>query len=204
MKKLTKALMIFTLLFAGAAYAAATPNPVSMLNQTSQSMLSSLRANKARIKNNPNQIYLIVKKILLPHVDLNGMSRSVLGRSVWNSISPAQRKDFGVQFTKLIVRTYSSALSQYSDETVKFYPVRGGFQGRSRIQIQSKIIRSNGPVIPISYRLILLNGQWKVYDFSVEGISIIRNFQSQFAAQLSQGNFQQVLNNLKQHNRKNG
>jgi phospholipid transport system substrate-binding protein len=127
------------------------------------------------------------------------MARSVLGRQAWMSATPNQRAQFTQEFTTLLVHTYSSALANYKDEAVQFQPMRGDASG-SRAQVNSIILRKSGPSISVNYRLILLNSQWKVYDFSVDGISMLQSFRSQFADELSQGNLDTVIQHLQQHN----
>lgn len=171
--------------FITSAALAQDPAPLAILKQTSAQMLSALKQNKASLKTDPKVIYHIVNTVLLPHIDLDTMSRSVVGRNAWVSATPAQREEFKELFTHQVTKTYSAALSSYRDEQVKFFPIRGGITG-NRIQIQSEIMRSNGQKIPVSYRLVDLNGNWKVYDFSVEGVSIVSSYRSQFASVLSE------------------
>jgi phospholipid transport system substrate-binding protein len=171
-----------------------------MLKQTSASMLSALKENRAQLKNNPRLIHRIVTQILLPHVDLDSMSRAVVGRSYWSQATSAQQQDFKKTFTDTVIRTYSTAISSYDEEQIKFYPIRGFSGGQTQTQVRSDIVRKNGQVIPISYRLLLKNGRWLVYDFSVEGVSLVQSYQSQFAGVLSQNGFAGLLTRLKQHN----
>jgi phospholipid transport system substrate-binding protein len=176
------------------------PVPLAMLKQTSSQMLSSLKQNRPQLKNNPTLVHRIVVQILLPHVDLDNMSRAVVGRNYWSQATPAQQSAFKKEFTDTVIRTYSTAISSYDEEQIKFYPIRGFGAGQTQTQVRSEILRKNGQVIPISYRLILKNGQWLVYDFSVEGVSLVQSYQSQFAGVLSQSGFNGLLTRLKQHN----
>jgi phospholipid transport system substrate-binding protein len=135
-----------------------------------------------------------------PHFALQEMSRIVVGRNAWNAATPDQRMQFAQQFKKLLIRTYSSALASYQDETVKFMPIRGGISG-NRVQVNSVILRQGAPSIAVSYRLIQLGQDWKVYDLSVDGISLVESYRTQFAAQISQGgNLSTLTQKLMQHN----
>ncbi|MGB6977372.1 MAG: ABC transporter substrate-binding protein [Gammaproteobacteria bacterium] len=176
------------------------PVPLAMLKQTSSQMLSALKQNRPQLKGNTALVHRIVVKILLPHVDLDSMSRAVVGRSYWSQATPAQQSQFKKEFTDTVIRTYATAISSYDEEQIKFYPIRGFSPGQTQAQVRSDIIRKNGQVIPVSYRLILKNGQWLVYDFSVEGVSLVQSYQSQFAGVLSQSGFNGLLARLKQHN----
>jgi len=164
-------------------FAQAATSPVDMLQSTTNQMISALENTSNR---NTQSLYSLVRKILLPHVDLDLMSQQVTG-AAWAKATPEQRNQFKQQFTFYVTRTYSSALSSYSNQKVKFYPIRGGVSG-NRAQVNSAIIQQNGDNIAVSYRVIQSGGQWKVYDFSVEGVSMVDNYRSQFADVLrSQG-----------------
>ncbi len=189
---------LFTVLFSVLTWAASSP--LTMLQNTSDQMLAALQQNKASLKSDPQVVYGIINRILLPHMDIEGMSRSVLGRDAWAQATPAQRQQFTQQFTTLLIHTYSSAFAQYNNQTVKFFPIRGDVSGQSRVQVNSSIVRPDGPAIAVNYRLILLGGEWKVYDFSVEGVSMLQSFSSQFAQQLSQGGIAGVIQQLTRHN----
>jgi len=180
-------LMLFfiTIIFCGVTFA--QPNPMTMMKNISAKILASLKRNRPKLRNNPKFIYTLVKRIIIPHADLPGMSRSVLGRNAWQSTNQSQRKAFINAFTNVMIGTYASALNAYQDETIKFFPIRGGYQGKKRIGIQSQVIRPDGPPIPLNYKLALINNQWKIYDLNVEGISLLQSFYAQFQAKLSQG-----------------
>lgn len=172
-------------------------SPVPMLEQTANQIIGSLKANKNTLKNNPNIIYAAVEKYLLPIVDVGGMSRSVLGRQAWNKATDAQKVQFSKAFTNLVIRTYSSPLTQYSDETVQFLPLRGA-QNNHFMRVNSVIVRSQGQNIPLTYSLVDKNGQWKIYDISVEGVSLLQSFRSQFAQVLQNANIDEVIKQMQQ------
>ncbi len=184
--------------FCGIAVAASSP--VSMLQSTSDEMIAALQKNRSRLKSNPAYAETLARNILLPHADIPTMSRLALGRNVWTQATPAQRRDFMNQFTTLMIRTYASAFAAYTNEKVKFLPIRGGVGNKQRVQVNSLILQQGGPSIPVSYRLVLRKGQWKVYDITVDGVSMVRSFRSQFANEMSQGGMTGLLAAMKKHN----
>lgn len=180
---------------------AETPSPVVMLDSTAQQVVKELKANKGHLADNNHAIvYQIVNQYLIPHVDVYGMSRSVLGRNAWVQATDSQKQAFTKEFTQLVVRTYSSPLAEYTDEVIQFFPVRGGYEGKTFINVNSMIVRSQGNNVPLNYSLVLINNEWKIYDMAVEGVSLLQSFRSQFAQELSQGNMDQLIANLKKHN----
>lgn len=173
----------------------AQSSPVPMLEQSANSIISTLKENKGSLKSNPNIIYKAVNTYLLPNVDVVGMSRSVLGRQAWNKASASEKTQFASAFTRLVIRTYSSPLAEYSDESVQFLPIRGSLSSRF-IRVNSVIVRSSGQNIPLSYSLVAKNGQWKIYDMSVEGVSLLQSFRSQFAQALQNSNISEVIKQM--------
>jgi phospholipid transport system substrate-binding protein len=182
------------------SFASASEDPVSMLNSVANQMISGLKTHKATLKSNPSVVYSLANRIVVPHANLEAMSQRVLPPQTWKNATPSQRGEFKTQFTRVLERTYASALANYTDETVKFYPVRGGYQGKSSISVNSEIVRPDGPSIRVSYRLLASGGQWKLYDMTVEGVSMLESFRSQFSSQLSKGNIAELIATLKKHN----
>jgi phospholipid transport system substrate-binding protein len=168
---------VFCFCFSGLLWSAASPVP--MLETTAGNMVEVLDKNKADLKSNPSIVRQTVRHYLLPHMDVKGMARSVLGRAAWVRASKTEQERFTTAFTDLVVRTYSAPLAEYSDEKIMFLPERAAPSGRFT-RVNSVIIRPSGQKIPLSYSLVLKKGAWKIYDFSVEGVSLLQSFKTQF------------------------
>lgn len=178
----------------------AISSPVDILQNTSNQLISALQRNQATLKTKPQIVYSIVNQILLPHVDVMSMSRKALGREAWLRATQTQQQAFAQQFVSLLIRTYSSALAQYTNERVNFLPMRGDYNNQSRVQVNSVIVRESGPSINLSYRMMRMGGQWMLYDFSVDGVSIIESFRSQFVEELQRSGIDGLITKLAQHN----
>ncbi len=179
----------------------ASDSPVPMLEGSANNILVTLKENKQNLKGNQHIIFQAVERYLLPNVDVLGMSRSVLGRQAWNKASALERAEFSKVFTKLIIRTYASPLAEYTDETVTFSPVRGSLAGRF-VRVNSRIVRTHANSIPLTYSLVSKNGQWKIYDLSVEGVSLLQSFRSQFAQALQNSNMSDLIKQMREHGSK--
>lgn len=196
-------LLLVALLTANWVMAGQGSDPVQMLRSVADQMLSGLKAHKATLKANQRVVYSLAEKIIVPHADLTEMSRRVLPPRTWNSATPAQRKTFQHEFTTTLIRTYASALASYTDQTVEFFPVRGGYAGKTTVDVNSQIDRPDGPPVAVTYSLVKSGGIWKLYDMTVEGVSMLESFRSQFADQLAHGDMANLLKVLKQHNEDN-
>lgn len=188
-----KAILISFLIVLFTVTAFADEAPVTMLKQVSDQMISELDKNQGHISK--PFINGIIHRILLPHVDLESMSRSVVGKEYWSKATPQQREQFKQSFTNLVIKVYAAPLSSYNGEKIEFKPMRDA--SAVRPQVESVISRKNGQRIPVSYRLVQSGGAWKVYDFSVEGISLISSYRSQFDTILQQKGMAGLLNRLK-------
>ncbi len=197
LKALSIGLIAALVLFALTARAE-TPSPMPMLNTTADQVIHALQSEQAHLTT--PIVYRIVNQYLIPQVDVNGMARSVLGRNVWNKATEEQRQAFSDEFIKLIVRTYASPLTEYTDEKIKFLPMRGSYEGKEFLNVNSFIVRSSGKNVPVTYSLVLIKEQWKIYDMSVEGVSLLQSFRSQFAQELRTGSLEQLIANMKKHN----
>lgn len=191
-------LLVGSMLVACQAYAAS--NPVAILQSVANQMISQLKANKATLKTKPQIVYKLAYRYVVPHADINEMSRRVLPPDVWNNATSAQKAEFKKEFTRLLIRTYASALTSYSDQVVQFYPVRGGYEGKSTVEVRSQIVGSDSSPISVTYRLINAGGSWRLYDMSVEGVSMLSSFRSQFSDILSKGNMSELLSRMSSHN----
>lgn len=179
----------------------AASSPIPMLEATSSQIIETLQKNKSTLKQNHLVIYHAVERYLLPNVDVIGMSRSVLGRDAWNKATAAEKQEFTAVFTHLIIRTYANPMAEYTDETVKYLPIRGSISGRFT-RVNSIIIRSSGQNIPLSYSLVAKNNSWKIYDLSVEGVSLLQSFRSQFGQILHSSSMQELISQMRKNSNK--
>ena len=186
------------LLISTSSFAATDPAPLVMLKSMTGQMLSALDKYIGRLKNNDKLVDSLVNKIIVPHFDLVSMARAVVGRNYWQQASSAVQQQFIKEFTRYITRTYSSALQSYDGEKMKFYPIRGAIG--DRVRVSSDLLLKNGPPIQLQYGLLQQGGQWLIYDFSVDGVSIVKNYNSQFAGILRQRGLTGLVSQLQKRN----
>ncbi len=180
---------------------AAIVSPVTVLTDVANQMLNSLAKNKSRLHNGDGVIYGIVRTVLLPHIDLDRMAMAVVGRQYWTSASPQQKTEFIDQFTHLVTSTYSAALASYNNDKVQFYPLRTDYTQSKVLTVRSVIIRQTGQKIAVDYNVLRDGDSWKVYDFSIENVSMVQSYRSQFADVLSRQGMSGLLQQLKAHNK---
>jgi len=121
-------------------------------------------------------------------------SRRTLTRN-WNKFTPEQRQEFVDLFEQVLEKTYLDKILDYSNEKIVFY--KETMAAADKAEIESKVITSSKE-IPIFYRMILKNGQWKVYDVVVENVSLVQNYRTQFNEILAAGTPEKLLETLRQ------
>jgi phospholipid transport system substrate-binding protein len=194
--------LIMLLASVGSAPSWAIQSPQDMVEQTTNQMLDKLRAEKKVIDENPGRIYELVNEIVLPHFDFERMSSWVLGK-YWRTATPEQRKAFVQQFRTLLVRTYAKSLSSYTDRKITYLPFRGGPQ-QTDVKVRTQVDQPGGFPIPIDYDLYLKGDEWKVYDVTIDGVSLVTNYRTTFANQIRQDGLDKLIASLSSRNKQDG
>lgn len=125
--------------------------------------------------------------------DWEEMARRALA-IYWAQRTPDEKKEFVQLFRDLLERAYMDKVQGYSGEKVIY---EGDSVDGDYGLVRVKILTSAQKEIPLEYRLLRRGSNWLVYDFSVEGISMINNYRSQFNSILTKSSFQELLKRLK-------
>lgn len=130
--------------------------------------------------------------------DFTEMSRSALGYH-WRSLTPAQRQQFTQLFTAFIEDAYLSKIQDYSGQKVQFLgqaPLEPGY-----VQINTNIVEPGKTPIAVNYLMMQQNGDWKIYDVTVDAISIIANYRNQFNRVINDRGFDRLMADLRSKQR---
>jgi len=185
---------------AGGVQAHNHERPLELVKSTADLMLSEMRNRKQELRANPEKIFQLVDQIVLPRFDFERMSRLALGR-YWRRADETQRQDFVKAFRELLVRTYATALLNYSDEKIVYRPLRQA-PGATDVTVNTLVSEPGGTPVPIDYRLYLKEGEWRVYDVSVDGVSLVSNYRSSFASQIRRYGMDGLIQRLRSMNQR--
>jgi phospholipid transport system substrate-binding protein len=131
--------------------------------------------------------------------DFEELSRRTLGRE-WKKFSAEQQTEFVKLFKELLQGVYADRLLAYSDQKVIYDKELMLKKGRA--EVQSYLQTSDGTKIPLFYRLTDKGGSWKVYDIVIEGVSMVKNYRTQFKEILSNGSPDKLLEILREKSKK--
>ena len=172
--------------------------PEQLIEQTGNEMLNALQQQREDIKQNPRLVYALADDIVLPHFDTQRMSALVLGK-YWRKATDEQKSQFPNEFRKLLLRTYATAMAEYSDEKIVVLPVRKQ-SDENESKVRTEIQRGTGPAIPVAYRLHKTAGGWKVYDISIDGISLLSNYRRNFVREVRRNGVGGLMKKLSYRN----
>lgn len=121
------------------------------------------------------------------------LSRRTLAQN-WNNLNPAQRKEFVQLYRQVLEKAYIDKILAYVNEKVVFG--REVLVSENKAEVQTTIITSSNK-IPVVYRVILKDGEWKVYDVVIENVSLISNYRTQFNDILAKNSPEQMFEILR-------
>ncbi|GHB75990.1 toluene tolerance protein [Psychrosphaera saromensis] len=171
-------------------------SPYTLIKNVGEQVFASVGEAKANDLINDENMESIIESVLMPYIDVTFASYKILGPQL-KKTSRDQRTEF-VQAMKLnLVKTYSSALSQYNNQTVRYEADRD-VGNKSMIDIKTELVSKEAPPISMVFKLRKNSktGEWKAYDLIVEGISLIDAKRSELSKPLRTKGIEYVTNML--------
>ena len=125
--------------------------------------------------------------------DYAEMSRRALS-AYWAPLTEAQRAEFVEVFKNFLSDRYAEKIEGYSGEQVRYLSERTeGTYAEVRTALQSE-----KTTIPMDYRLFLKEGRWHAYDIIVDGVSLVKNYRSQFQKIIRESSYQELVKKLRE------
>jgi phospholipid transport system substrate-binding protein len=185
-----------------AAKPAAAPvpgaGPQELIQKVSQDLLRDLDANRPLYTKDPQKLRGLVDKYLLPNFDVDYAARLVLGKN-WRTASEDQRKRFIDAFYQSLMRNYGDAILEFSADRLTILPFRGDLASGSAT-VRTEVKRENGTPVPVNYSLHSTPKGWKAWDVTIEGISYVKNYRTDFGAQAEKEGLEAVIKRLETQN----
>jgi phospholipid transport system substrate-binding protein len=195
---------------AAAASVAATPlvqaadeAPDVLIKRLSTDVLDTIKADKSMQTGDISKIIALVDSKIMPNVNFQRMTASAVGPG-WRQASPEQQKRLQEEFKVLLVRTYSGALAQVSDQTVSLKPLRAAAED-TEVIVRTEV-RGKGDPIQLDYRLEKTPGQgagWKIFNLNVLGVWLVETYRSQFAQEINAKGVDGLIATLVERNKSN-
>ena len=172
--------LLIALTFIGCVGAQAAETPPDVLaKNTTQEVIAILKQDKEIQSGNQKKLLDLIDAKVLPHFDFSQMTKLAVGRN-WRSATPAQQQMLVAEFRTLLVRTYSNSLAAYKNQVIEFKPFKMR-PGDTDVTVKTQVIQPGAQAIPIDYAMQKTPDGWKVYDVTVDGVSLVINYRSSFA-----------------------
>ena len=186
--------MAILLLLTGQTGLSATVSPMEALKIPIETVLSLLKDPKYKDPDQRQQqrdkIFAITRQLF----DYTEMSKRTLARN-WKSFSPQEQLQFVDVFADHLSNSYMDKIQgEYKGETVVFLGQEMVADGKALVT--TKVQRQSGD-ISVDYSMMLVDNQWRVYDVNIEGVSLIKNYRTQFDQILVKESPAQLIERLK-------
>lgn len=198
MKKLISYVLV--VLLTGSVLAVrAEEAPDALVKRVTQEVLTTLREDP-RIKAGDNQrAGELINDKVLRHFNFRRMTALAVGRD-WRQASDPQKAKLADEFRVLLVRTYANAVISYRNETVEFRPFRMK-PDDAEVLVRTLVNRVGQQPIELDYWLSRADGEWKVYDVVVAGVSLVTNYRDSFGREVRASGIDGLIQSLVAKNR---
>ncbi|MDQ1277596.1 MAG: phospholipid transport system substrate-binding protein [Thermodesulfobacteriota bacterium] len=182
--------VLMILLFTVAAYASL---PQDTVQANVNKVLDVLRDPKLKPESAKELKKKKLRAIYEQMFDDVELGKRTLGKN-WNSLSVPQRQEFVILFRQVLEKAYIDKILAYTNEKIVYE--REAMVSGTQAEIQTKVVMA-AKEIPITYKVILKDGSWKVYDVVVENVSLVLNYRTQFSDILAKNKPEQLLEILR-------
>lgn len=190
-KRLISNMLISLLCFCMcASQAIAAENPQAVVKTGTDQVLQLLKQYPENTHERRQKIWSVVKA----YFDFDAIAKRAVGPE-WNMQPPEKQQEFTRDFSRLLFNAYIGKIEDYTNEKITYSQEQ---IGKRYAVIEARIVGGQSGAIPIVYYLHLKDGDWKVYDVEIEGMSLVMNYRDQFNEILSRSSFDDLLRQLRE------
>ncbi len=194
-------LFLSLMLFACSAFAQANVPADVFVKSVADDVLAIVKKDKDIQNGDQEKIFALAEEKIVPNFNFDHVCRLVLGKN-YSKATKDQQEAFEREFRSLLIRTYASALSKYRNQTIEYKPLRD-VADVSPVTVKTQILQSGGQPLAVDYSLEQVADVWKVYDITIEGVSLVTNYRSQFSNEVRQGGMDGLIQKLADKNKNN-
>ena len=167
--------------------------PTDQLKTHVDEVLKVLENPALRAPDKADERRAVIRKVANQIFDFEETAKRALGQN-WTARTPAERKEFVGLFTDLLERSYVSRIEQYGGEKVTY---AGDQVTGDQAVVKTRIVSKTGTEIPVDYRMHKMAEGWRVYDVTIEGVSLVANYRTQFNKIVQTESYQALVDRLK-------
>jgi phospholipid transport system substrate-binding protein len=172
--------------------------PEELIQNITDEVMTAVRADKELAAGDREKALKLAEEKILPHVDFEEATRLALSRA-WSQASAEQKRKLVAEFRAVLLRTYTNAMSAYTSSQAKYLPPRGKPQA-AEATVRYQFSREGSRPLQVAYELRRTAAGWKIYDISVEGISLVLTYRTEFDGIVKQEGIEGLIRRLAQKN----
>lgn len=200
LKSLSVSLFLVALtLISSSAYAMKGPEQV--VRETVDSIVNNIQTNRAVYQNDTKALYAMVENTLVPALHVPRMANLILGKEASRSASSAQKAAFANEFKTFLMRSYATALLEYTgSEKVVYEPIKMA-PGADKVTVKAALIAASGKQYPVNlYMSNRKDDRWRAYNLEVAGINFISTYRATFSEIIAQKGIDGLIEDLRTKN----
>jgi len=176
------------------------PAPDVLVKSITEEVVAILKKDQDIQAGDPKKVADLIDTKVVPHFNFIRMTRLAMARN-WRLASPEQQKELAGEFKTLLVRTYSTALSNYRDQQIDYKPLRAKPED-TEVTVKSDVKQSgSSQPVSIDYEMEKTPNGWKVYDVKVGGVSLVTTYRDTFASEVKERGVDGLIKSLAAKNR---
>ncbi len=173
--------------------------PDELVKNTTLEVISVIKQDKDIQAGDRAKIYALVEEKVLTHFDFRRMSQLAMGKN-WRQATPEQQEALIKEFRSLLVRTYAVSLSQYRDQKIEIKPTKLDADAKDAT-VKSLFLQNGREPVTVDYVMYKLPAGWKVFNITVEGVSLVENYRSTFNEQVRKSGVDGLIKTLADRNK---
>ena len=175
--------------------------PQEVVKNTVDAIVSNIKTNRSLYAEDNTALHQMLEENLVPALHVPRMANLILGKQHSRSSSPAQKEEFSRVFQTFMMKSYASALLEYTgDEKVIYQPVNTE-PGADKVRVQADLVSASGSVYPIT--LFMSNRKdtrWRAYNMDIAGINFISTYRATFGGILATKGIDGLIADLRTKN----
>ena len=188
-------LSLFLVVLVTLNVANSSERPDDFLKESVKEVSLLVSQNKDRFEQDEIFLRMKMNEVVMPKLDITLMSKIILGKKIWTQMENSQKDNFIDAFKYKMTSTYMKSITVFDGEKIEFLPYEPGKKDNLAF-VKSKYIMASGD-IEVNYRLIRNDEGWKVYDIIFDGISLMRNYRTDFRQHVNESGVESLIDNLR-------
>jgi phospholipid transport system substrate-binding protein len=172
--------------------------PDDLIKNTVHEVIGIIKQDKDIQAGDQKKINALVDAKVLPHFDFARMTQLAVGK-YWRTATPEQKQALIAEFRNMLVRTYTKVFTVYRDQSVEVKPFRMAADD-TEVTVKTVIIKPGSQPIPVNYEMKIGADGWKVFDISIEGVSMVMNYRGTFGSQIQETGIDGLIKTLSDNN----